>query len=111
MKMYKKRIGCLVLAGAVTASLCSMSALAANYADTNGHWAESSINRWTDTGIVNGNGNGSFNPNGTMTRAEAAVMFANLMQVRRALISRTSAMFRQMHGMLTPWPSVLRRAS
>ena len=81
MKMYKKRIGCLVLAGAVTASLCSMSALAANYADTNGHWAESSINRWTDTGIVNGNGNGSFNPNGTMTRAEAAVMFANLMQV------------------------------
>ena len=79
MKMYKKRIGCLILTGAVAASLCSMSALAADYKDTNGHWAESSINRWTDTGIVNGNGN--FNPNGTMTRAEAAVLFANLMQV------------------------------
>ena len=81
MKMYKKRIGCLVLAGAVTASLCSMSALAANYSDTAGHWAESSIDRWTDTGIVNGTGNGNFNPNGTMTRAEAAEMFANLMQI------------------------------
>ena len=81
MKMYKKRIGCLVLAGAVTASLCSMSALAANYSDTAGHWAESSIARWTDTGIVNGTGNGNFNPNGTMTRAEAAEMFANLMQI------------------------------
>ena len=49
MKMYKKRIGCLILTGAVAASLCSMSALAADYNDTNGHWAESSINRWTDT--------------------------------------------------------------
>lgn len=55
----------------VLLALCMLLALmatpiAASYQDTEDHWAESSIERWTDHGIVQGTENG-FDPDGELT--------------------------------------------
>lgn len=44
-------------------------------------------------GIVNGKGNGKFDPNGSITRAEAAVMLANTAKVLGADLSSTPSKF------------------
>src|SRR5690606_37654603 len=44
------------------------------FADTAGHWAESRIQEAVARGIVSGYPDGSFRPNGAVTRAEFAVM-------------------------------------
>ena len=46
-----------------------------SYADTNGHWAESSIERWSAYGIIQGS-NGQFDPNGQLTCARLATILA-----------------------------------
>jgi len=63
---------CMVLA------MMPMTVSAATYSDTDGHWAESHIDRWSQYGIVNGKGGSTFDPNGLMTRGEAAKVFAEL---------------------------------
>lgn len=45
-------------------------AMAADFADIKGHWAESVINTLADKGVVNGVSDTEFNPDGTVTRAE-----------------------------------------
>lgn len=57
------------------------AALAAGYDDTDGHWAEGSIERWASYGIIEGVGDGEFSPDGTMTRAQAAAIFARLLKL------------------------------
>lgn len=44
-----------------------------------GHWAESSIDRWSTVKVLQGNPAGNFVPDGEMTRAEFATMLDNLM--------------------------------
>lgn len=56
------------------------AALAAGYDDTDGHWAEGSIERWAAHGIIEGY-DGKFDPDGTMTRAQAAAIFARLLKL------------------------------
>ena len=48
--------------------------------DTNGHWAEQTINELFEMGIVNGGGDGNFRPNDTATRAEVAAMIRNVVR-------------------------------
>jgi len=48
-----------------------------DFHDIGGHWAEEVIEKWADRDIVSGMGNNQFNPNGEMTRAQAAAVFAN----------------------------------
>jgi len=55
-----------------------MEAIAAQLNDVEGHWAEGSIKRLSDIGIVNGS-NGNFRPNDNITRAEVATIFTNMM--------------------------------
>ena len=76
----KKRLMAILISVCMLISV-SATALAADFADTQGHWAEEAIDRWSSAGVVNGVSDDNFNPNGTMTRAEAAEMFANLMQI------------------------------
>ena len=57
------------------------AAFAAEFTDTEGHWAETSIDRWADDGIITGMGGNVFDPSGTMTRAQAAAMFARLLKL------------------------------
>ena len=76
----KKRLFALALCLCMLMSLLPAVALAAEYSDTAGHWAEEDIARWSDAGVVQGS-NGQFNPEGVMTRAEAAQVFTNLLKL------------------------------
>lgn len=69
----KRIIKCLLAA----AMLCANSVYAANFADVQGHWAESMINELTDKGIVDGYTDAEFAPDGTVTRAEYLKMIMN----------------------------------
>ena len=51
--------------------LSTVPAMAA-FRDTAGHWAEKTLTEWQDKGLIDGYGDGSFQPDGTMTRAEFA---------------------------------------
>ena len=44
----------------------------APFTDIAGHWAEDTITRWADVGIVNGYPDGTFKPDEPITRAELA---------------------------------------
>lgn len=52
--------------------LLSMVPAMAAFRDTAGHWAEKTLTEWQDKGLIDGYGDGSFQPDGTMTRAEFA---------------------------------------
>ncbi len=78
----KKKLLAMLLSLCMVISLLPVTAFAANsYTDIDGHWAEEDIERWSDAGIVNGVAPGIFNPEGNMTRAEAAQVFTNLLQL------------------------------
>lgn len=67
-----KKVLCLVLIISVyAASLGGIGILSAYaYSDTLGHWAQSVINKWTASGIISGDGDGTFRPDDYITRAE-----------------------------------------
>lgn len=77
--MKAKKLLSLLLVFVLVVGLLPMSAFAANFSDTEGHWAEAAIDRWSSYGVVNGVGDGKFDPDGTMTRAQAAQVFTKLM--------------------------------
>ncbi len=80
MKRAGRQLLSLLLSLTLLCGLCVPSAFAVNgeYSDTQGHWAESSIERWSGYGVIQGN-NGSFNPDGSLTRAQMAVILARLL--------------------------------
>lgn len=49
--------------------------------DIKGHWAEKHIQKLVDYGVVNGYPDGTFKPDNTITRAEAAAMISNALTV------------------------------
>ncbi|MDO4271047.1 MAG: S-layer homology domain-containing protein [Eubacteriales bacterium] len=79
--MKKHRGLAALLAAAVAASMLTVPALAADFADIEGHWGASSIERWADYGVVQGS-DGKFNPDAEMTRAELAAVMARLLGLR-----------------------------
>ena len=48
----------------------------AKFNDIDGHWAESTIEKWQDSGFISGYPDGSFKPDNPVTRAELAKMLA-----------------------------------
>ena len=42
------------------------------FSDTSGHWAENTINKWKENGIISGYPDGTFQPDNPVTRAELA---------------------------------------
>lgn len=52
------------------------------FPDAEGHWSESSINRWADAGLVQGDNNGNVNPNSDLTRAEFATLMYRLLGLK-----------------------------
>lgn len=56
----------------------SFAAFGATYGDTSGHWAESAIDKWSETGVIQGYG-GYFRPDDNITRAEAATVLNNVL--------------------------------
>ncbi|WP_256762276.1 S-layer homology domain-containing protein [Cohnella sp. WQ 127256] len=51
-----------------------VSVFAGSLKDTQGHWAESSIQSWVDQGLISGYKDGTFKPNGNITRSELIVL-------------------------------------
>ena len=66
------KIICVILNGGKDPALGASTTH--TYTDTVNHWAESYIEYCTQLGIVAGKGNGTFDPNGTVTATEAAKM-------------------------------------
>jgi len=54
-----------------------------SYDDTKDHWAEGSIDKWTEYGVATPRSDGEFAPNELMTRGEAAVLFCNLLGLNK----------------------------
>lgn len=54
------------------------------WADIQGHWAKTAIEKAIDLGIVSGYEDGQFRPNGQVTRAEFAVMLGNALKLKAA---------------------------
>jgi hypothetical protein len=48
-----------------------------NFTDIKGHYAENEISDLLKMGIVKGNGDGTFNPDGNIKRCDAAIMIRN----------------------------------
>ncbi|MGO4541102.1 rhamnogalacturonan lyase family protein [Paenibacillus sp. 2TAB19] len=55
-----------------------------SFSDTDGHWADASIRALHRAGIVYGAGNGAFNPNQEITRAEMAAILARVLNMSEA---------------------------
>ena len=68
MKMKRKRICAWFITVAMLLTMLP-SAFAVSFADTRGYWAEDSINRWSDRGVIQGH-DGDFEPNSPITRAD-----------------------------------------
>jgi len=76
----KKKLMALLLVLSVVFSMVG-NAFAAYYDDTAGHWAEDVIDRWSGVGIVSGVGNNKFDPDGFVTRGQAAAIFTRLLKL------------------------------
>lgn len=59
-----------LIALAAASVLLFQTAYAADFIDTNGHWAQKEISTLADKGIINGFTDGSFLPEGEVTRAQ-----------------------------------------
>jgi len=60
------------------------TAPANNLSDISGHWAQRSIQEALSLGIIKGYSDGTFKPNGTLTRAEFALMLMNALKPQEA---------------------------
>nr|WP_325302960.1 S-layer homology domain-containing protein [uncultured Dysosmobacter sp.] len=83
--MRRHKLTAVLLALVLALSLLPAPVLAAesDYRDTDGHWAETAIDRWSDYGIIQGS-NGLFNPNGALTRAHMAAILTRLLDLPAA---------------------------
>lgn len=55
---------------------------AADFSDINGHWAESTINKWKDKEIITGYPDGTFKPDAPVTRAELAKVLTEAFELK-----------------------------
>ena len=71
----------LALTAALGVSAAVVPASAAAFRDVPaGHWAETYIEVLSSLGLLEGRGDGSFDPNATLTRGEAAKILALYLQ-------------------------------
>ena len=77
----KRRFVAVLLSLCLVMALIPVSAMAVEFDDAQGHWAEAAIDRWSDAGVVSGVGNNDFDPEGEMDRAQAASVFSELLQL------------------------------
>ncbi len=75
-KFLRKKIAVAAVTSAMV--LNSVPAMGAGFADTNNHWANKQIDKWSNYGIVNGY-EGNFNPDSSITRGEMAVIIDRIM--------------------------------
>lgn len=59
-----------IIISVCAAMLSTSAAYAADFTDIDGHWAQNTINSLADAGYINGVGDGMFDPDGNVTRAQ-----------------------------------------
>ncbi len=74
IKRYKSLIALIL----VLTLIFTQVVFASTYSDTVGHWAEQKIEKWSNKGLLKGDG-GKFNPNANITRAEMATIIDRIM--------------------------------
>lgn len=77
----KRRFVAVLLSLCLILAFIPVSAMAVEFDDAQGHWAEAAIDRWSDAGVVSGVGNNDFDPEGEMNRAQAASVFSELLRL------------------------------
>lgn len=84
MKSFRRTLA-LVLAVAMVLTTFGMTVVsAAQYNDTEGHWAASYIDTWSGYGVIQGDG-GYFRPDDAITRAEVAQVTQNVIGYKTRL--------------------------
>lgn len=68
--MKKRFLAVIVLTLLISAININVFASNIEFTDTTGHWAENTINKWADDGIISGYPDGTFKPDNPVTRAE-----------------------------------------
>ena len=76
--MKRKCLSLFLVLAFMVSLLPAAYAAPAKFSDTDGHWAESAIDRWSDYGVLEGD-NGRFMPGKDMTRAEMAALLVRLL--------------------------------
>lgn len=61
--------------------LAPMSALAANFTDTQGHWAQANIQKLSSQQVIGGYPDGTFRPEGLVNRAEFAAILVKALKL------------------------------
>ena len=70
-KLYEKANGQLVFSVVLSLPLpAAYAATEGTKSDIQGHWAEKQLVVWIGKGLIKGYGDGSFKPDGAITRAE-----------------------------------------
>lgn len=83
----KRKALAIVLTLLMLVSVLPMGAFAASYTDTEGHWAEKSIDRWTQAknpagqAVLEGMGDNTYAPDNNLTRAQAMTIFSRLLNL------------------------------
>ncbi len=72
MRKFRKTMAMLLALAMVFTAFGAVTVSAASFSDTQGHWAESVIDKWSGAGVVNGYSDGTFRPDSNITRAELA---------------------------------------
>lgn len=81
--MHKIRLPKGLLSGLLAGALLLTPAMA--FTDTNGHWAESAVNKWSrEYGVLQGYDDGSFKPDASITRGAFAGILDRFLQFRSA---------------------------
>ena len=79
-KQVKKLIAVLLVVSMI-AGMCLTSASAVTFTDTNGHWAKTYIDSGITAGYIDGYSDGTFKPDGSVTRAEFAKMLVEALGI------------------------------
>lgn len=72
MTARKTKVLSIALSVLLVLVLVPSMALAADFSDTSSHWGKEAIDTWANYGVLDGYEDGTFQPNGNMTRAELA---------------------------------------
>lgn len=80
MRKFSKTMALLLALALVFTTFGAVTVSAASFGDTQGHWAEGVIDKWSGAGVVNGYSDGTFKPDNNITRAELAKVISTARQ-------------------------------
>ncbi len=77
-----------IIAAAAAVSIFGAASAQAAFTDVEGHWAADVINSLADRGVINGVSDNTFNPEGTVTRAEFLKMAMTAVGIQKVSLRK-----------------------